>query len=90
MKEFNLPKTKGSIESHLKGTIRKYYLFLQGFFKYSNTKEYSAFDSLSQAKMIPKVEHTGQTITSLKIVNAYVELTNSSNIEDAIVIHLMY
>ena len=39
--------------------------------------------------MMPKVEHTGQTITPLEIVNAYVELMNSSNIEDAI-IHLLH
>ena len=40
--------------------------------------------------MIPKVEHTRQTITPLEIFNAYVELVNLSNIVDAIVIHLMH
>ena len=90
MKEFDPPKTEGSIESHFKGTIRKYYLCLQGFFKYSNAKEYSAFDSLFQPKMMSKVEHTGQTITPLEVVNVYVELVNSPSIEDVIVIHLMY
>ena len=37
-----------------------------------------------------KVEHNGQKITPLEIFNACVELMNSSNIEDDVVIYLMY
>ena len=90
-KKFYLNKTCGSLKNNLKGTALKYYHCLNGFLKRVYVSEYSKLN-INWAEALPvKISLKSKTtLTLIKLINAYVELMNSNNVEDAIIIHLMY
>ena len=74
--KFDNPNTGGTLEAHLKGTVRKYYLCLKGFLKHVYTGEYTRLDLEGKTTTIVEVDCSQNIITPLEIVNAYVHLMN--------------
>ena len=88
--KFDIPNTGGTLDTHLKGTVRKYYLCLKGFLKHVYTGEYTRLDPEGKTTTIVEVDSSQNIITPLEIVNAYVDLMNLKNVEDAVILHIMY
>ena len=89
--KFNLDKAYWSLKNNLKGTILKYFHCLNGFLKRVYVSEYSKLNiNWAEALPVKTSLQSKTTLTLIELINAYVELMNSNNIEDAIIIHLMY
>ena len=74
----------------LKGTSRKYYNCIRGFFDIIYATEYKDLNPWYAKNISSKTKDNQRFPTLLELVNAYFELMNAGRYEDALIIHLIY